>query len=325
MRHAIRFALAASLTFAPLSAGGAQKPAVEPPLPTLSPAAQTALDELSSRFAGEVELHQGWYRDRAILYYDFGRVPDAVGRVLWPIHGFDVKGNPVAIRGQKAIFSTVPGLEGYSGIWRLGYLIVADKFQPNQIRDIAAAEALVGARRAVLREASGTLNLAVVAKGSRLARDSAPPMMGWYEGREVQFFDFGASGTTPVPLITFVRGVNSLGEPEFLRDQVNIVDTLPVSPPYADLWHIRFAHADSAYVANSLKSATAVAASSMRVDPPSVIRNCPVAIVDGARVQRVPSPISAFADLRSPFPPKPTRPLTVQPPDSTAAKPPSPR
>lgn len=327
MRHVVRLvralSCAAPLTFAALSAGKAQRAPVEPPLPTLSSVALTALDELSSRFASEVELHQGWYRDRAILYYDFGPVPDAVGRVLWPIHGFDAKGNPVAIRGQKPIFSTLPGLDGYSGIWRLGYIVVADRFLPNEIRDIAAAEAFVAAKRALLREAPGTFNLAMVPKGSRLARDSTPPLMGWYEGREVQFFDFGPSGTTPVPLITFVKGVDSSGAPEFLREQVNIIDTLPVSPPYADLWHIRFAHPDSTYVPNTLKSATAVASSTMQVDAPVSIRNCPVAVVDGARVQRTPSPLSLFADMRSPFPPRPTtRPLATQPADTTAAKPP---
>ena len=285
----------------------AQKPA-EPALPSLSPAAQNALEELSPRFAGDIELHQGWFRDRAILYYDFGRVPDAVGRVLWPIHGFDARGNPVAIRGQRPIFSTVPNLDGYSGIWRLAYVVVADKFQANQIRDIASAESLVNAKRAALREAPGTWNLPLVARGSRLARDSAPATMGWYEGREVQFFDFGASGTTPVPLIAFVKIVDSAGTPEFLREQVNIIDTLPVTPPYADLWHIRFARPDSTYVPNVLKSAAGVAASQIPVDQPQVIRNCPVAIVDGARVARVPSPLAEFADMRSPFPPKPTLP-----------------
>ena len=285
----------------------AQKPA-EPALPSLAPAAQAALEELSPRFAGDIELHQGWFRDRAILYYDFGRVPDAVGRVLWPIHGFDARGNPVAIRGQRPIFSTLPGMDGYSGIWRLAYVVVADNFQANQIRDIAAAEALVSAKRAALRELPGTLNLPLVARGSRLARDSAPATMGWYEGREVQFFDFGASGTTPVPLIAFVKSVDSAGTPEFLREQVNIVDTLPVTPPYADLWHIRFARPDSTYVPNTLKSAAAVAASTILVDQPQAIRNCPVAIVDGSRVTREPSPLTTFADMRSPFPPKPTPP-----------------
>ncbi len=286
----------------------AQRPAGEPPLPALSPEALAALDELSPRFAAEVELHQGWFRDRTVLYYDFGSVPAAAGRVLWPVHGFDAKGNPVAMRGQRPIFSTVPGLGDYSGMWQLGYVIVADNVQPNELRDVASAEAMVRDKRAVLRESNLTFNLALVAKGSRLARDSTPPMMGWYAGREVQFFDFGPSALTPVPLIAFIRGKDADGAPEFLPGQVNIIDTLPMAPPYAELWDVRFARADSTYVPNSLKSAAAVAGSTLVVEPANAIRNCPVAIVDGARVQRVLSPVTMFADLRSPFPPAPTKP-----------------
>lgn len=306
MTNAVRVAMIA-LVVASLRVQ-AQKPVVEPALPALSSEAMTALDELSSRFAGDIALHQGWFRDRAIMYYDFGRVAEAAGRVLWPIHGFDARGYPVAIRGQRPIFSTLPGLEGYSGLWRVGYVIVADKVQPNQLRDIASVDAMVKAKRAAVKEDGFTVNLALVPKGSRLERDSTPPLMGWYEGREVQFFDFGRSGLTPVPLIAFIKGLDAAGVPDFLREQLNIVDTLPVAPPYADMWHIRFAKPDSTYVPNSLKSAAAVAATAIPVDPPGVVRNCPVAIVDGARVQRVPSPITLFADLRSLVPPALTKP-----------------
>ncbi len=285
----------------------AQRSLTEPTLPALGPEATTALDELSSRFAGDIALHQGWFRDRAIMYYDFGPVPQSAGRVLWPIHGFDARGYPVAIRGQRPIFSSLPGLEGYSGLWQLSFVIVADRVHPNQLRDIASADAMIKAKRASVVEAGYTVNLAIVPKGSRLERDSTPPLMGWYEGREVQFFDFGRSGLTPVPLIAFIKGMDAAGAPEFLREQLNIVDTLPVAPPYADMWHVRFARPDSSYVANSLKSVAAVAATQIPLDPPVAVRNCPVGIVDGARVTRVPSAITLFSDLRSLVPPAPTK------------------
>ena len=304
MRNVVRVMTIAALGVA--ARLGAQKP--EPALPALSPEATTALDELSSRYAGDISLHQGWFRDRAILYYDFGKVAERAGRVLWPIHGFDARGNPVAMRGQRPIFSTIAGLGDYSGLWQLSYVVVADKVQPNQLRTVADVDALVKAKRAGTRDAGVTVNLAIVPKGSRLERDSTPPLMGWYEGREVQFFDFGRSGLTPVPLIAFIKGLDSAGTPEFLREQANIVDTIPVAPPYADMWHIRFAKPDSTYVPNSLKSAAAVSATTIPVDPPTAVRNCPVAIVDGSRVPRTPSPITLFADLRSMVPPAPTRP-----------------
>ena len=77
MKNAVRVATIA-ITIVSVQAG-AQK--AEPALPPVSPEAATALDELSSRFAGDIALHQGWFRDRSILYYDFGRVAESAGRL----------------------------------------------------------------------------------------------------------------------------------------------------------------------------------------------------------------------------------------------------
>lgn len=287
-----------------------QQAAATPALPKLSPEAETALDELSARFASEAQLIQGWFRDRTVLYYDFGSVPLGVtaGRVLWPIHGFDAKGNPVAMRGQRPIFSTVPGLGPYSGVFRLAYVVTADYVQPNQLRDIASVEALVRRKRVSLRETDIAFNLPIVPRGSRLARDSTPGMLGWYEGRDVQFFDFGPVSLVPAPMWRFARGQDISGEPNVLREQNSIVDSIPVDPTYPDLWEIHFVRVDPTYVPNSLKSAAALRSASLVVDPPSSVRNLPITIIDGARVERAASPLRAFADLRSPFPPAPTPP-----------------
>jgi len=279
-----------------------------PPLPTLSAEALDALQQLDSVNASEIGLRQGWFRDRSLLYYDFGRIgKQVVGNVLWPIHGFDARGNPVAIRGQRPLFSSIPGVPNYSGIWRVAYIVTADHVQPNQIRDIAAAEALVKRRRATLRETNVTYNMPIVPRGTRLARDSSQGMLGWFEGREVQFFDFGEVGLDPVPLWRFIRGVDASGEPDLLLEQASVVDTIPVSPPYPDLWEIRFVRTDSTYVPNTHKSAAAVARAGVVIEETGSIRNCPIVIVDGTRIERVPSPLRAFADLRSPFPPALTR------------------
>lgn len=279
-------------------------------LPPLSPQAQLALDELSSRYATDLELIQGWFRDRTVLYYNFGSVPlgTTAGRVLWPIHGFDARGNPVAIRGQRPIFSTIPGLAGYSGVFRLAYVVTADHVQPNQLRDIASVEALVRRNRASMRETDIAFNLPIVPRGTRLARDTSQGMLGWYQGRDVQFFDFGAVSLVPAPMWRFTRGQDASGEPAILTEQNSIVDSVPVAPTYPDLWEIRLVRVDSAYVPNSLKSAAALRSAGLVIDPPSLVRNLPITIMDGARIERLPSPVRAFADLRSPFPPALTRP-----------------
>ena len=43
--------------------------------PALAPEAAAALEELEPRYATEIGLTQGWFRDRNVLYYDFGSVP----------------------------------------------------------------------------------------------------------------------------------------------------------------------------------------------------------------------------------------------------------
>lgn len=296
--------------FATVSPAQRQQAAVAPPLPELSAEATAALDELTPRYAGETDLVQGWFRDRVVLYYNFGPVPATIapGRVLWPVHGFDARGNPVAMRNQRPIFSSLPGLPGYSGVWRLSYVVVADKVQPNDLRTVEGVEDAVRRRRASIRETNLTLNLPIVPRGQRLSRDSTPPMMGWYQGRDIAFFDFGVVTVNPAAMWRFATGRDASGEPLFLMDQNSLLDSIPVAPAYPDIWSIRLVRVDSAYVPNTIKSAQALRGTRYAVDSATVFRNLPVVIVDGARVQRAPSPLTEFADLRSPFPPAFTKP-----------------
>jgi hypothetical protein len=294
----------------PAALGAQRQQAAPVALPALSPAAEAALDELSARYAGETELIQGWFRDRTVLYYDFGSVaqPVTTGRVLWPVHGFDARGNPVAIRNQRPIFSSIPGLDGYSGIWRLSYVVVADKVQPNELRTIEGIEEAVRRRRAAIRETELTLNLPIVPKGQRLARDSTPAMMGWYQGRDVQYFDFGIASATPAAMWRFARGRDASGDPVFLAGQNSLLDSIPVAPAYPDVWSIRIVNVDSAYAVNTVRSTAALGSTRYAIDSARVIRNLPVVFVDGTRLARTPGPLTEFADIRAPFPPAFTKP-----------------
>ena len=293
---------------AALSAQRQQSAAVV--LPPLPAEAEAALDELSQRYAGETPLVQGWFRDRTALYYDFGTIAQPVtpARVLWPVHGFDAQGNPVAMRNQRPIFSTIPGVDGYSGVWRLSYVVVADKAQPNELRTLQGIEDAVRRGRAAIRETPLTINLPIVPRGQRLARDSTPAMVGWYQGREVQFFDFGVVSATPAAMWRFTRGRDAAGDPILLEGQSSVLDSVPVAPAYPDLWSIRFVRVDSTYTPNTIRSAAALQSAGLAVDSATIVRNLPVVLLDGARVARTPSPITQFADLRTPFPPAFTRP-----------------
>lgn len=309
MKGSRTFALISLLIASPLAAQR-QQTATPPAPPALSAEAAVVYEELSPRFAQELPLIQGWFRERPVLYYDFGPVPLSVApaTVYWPIHGFDTHGNPVAIRGQRPIFSTIPGLTDYSGVFHLVYVVTADNAQPNYIRDVATVEDQVRRKRASTRATDMLFNLPIVPRGTRLARDSSTGMAGWYQGRDVQFFDFGAVSATPAPMWRFAAVRDTARLPEVLEGQNGLLDSIPVAPPYPDLWDIRFVRPDTAYVPNTIKSAGAVRSSPFPVDSAVMIRNLPVVFVEGLKVNRVPSPLRAFADLRSPFPPKPTPP-----------------
>lgn len=304
-----RALIALAMFAAPLGAQR-QQSAAPPPPAALSEEAAAAYEDLSPRFATESGLIQGWFRDRNVLYYDFGSVPlDAKpAQVFWPIHGFDARGNPVSMRGQRPIFSTIPGLTGYSGVFHLIYVVVADHVQPNYARDVATVTNLVAAKKAHLRETQMLLNLPIVPRGTRLARDSTTGLAGWYQGRDVQFFDFGGVSTAPAPMWRFATPGDTARLPMVLEAQDGLLDSIPVAPPYPDLWDIRFVRPDTSYVPNSIRSAAALRTSTLRVDSAVMIRNLPVVIIDGAPIARAPSPLRAFADLRSPFPPAFTRP-----------------
>lgn len=189
------------------------RPRPEATVVPLDPETVAALDQLSPRFSTEVALIPAQFRDRTVQLYDFGAIPRgaAAERVFWPIHGFDARGNPVAIRGQRPVFSTIPRLGAYSGVWQLVYVVTADMAQPNALRDAAAIDAAVRAKRAMLRDANLVLNLPIVPRGTTLARDTTRPSLGWYKGNEVQFFDFGADTLASAPVLGFAAVRDSAG------------------------------------------------------------------------------------------------------------------
>ncbi len=77
------------------------------------------------------------------------------------------------------MFSTLPELDGYTSLWTLHYVIVADHALPNTLRTIAQITRLVQQKRASVKDANVTLNLPIVAHGSYLeGRQDVPQQLG---------------------------------------------------------------------------------------------------------------------------------------------------
>src|SRR5262249_20717538 len=156
-----------------------------------------------------------------------------------PIHGFGLDGEPVPLRGQEPIFSTIPELDGYTSLWTLHYVVVADHAQPNALKSVAQIRRLVDQKRAILHDANVTLNLPIVARSSYLAgKKDVPQRLGWFDGSEVAYFDFGLVSTTAAPIYPFFRSPAG-GDLAPVEGQRNVVDVIPDGvAPAIDLWDV---------------------------------------------------------------------------------------
>src|SRR2546423_155943 len=115
-----------------------------------------------------------------------------------------------------------------------------------------------------------------------LARTSAVPRVdGWFRNRDVFYSD---EGTRPpadgwvvqaAPIYAFFHAD---GTP--VAGQRNVIDALPGSPGYSDLWNVVKVVVDASYVANSLKDARSILeahdAGQLSLESTDVYVNCPV-------------------------------------------------
>lgn len=263
----------------------------------LTSAERAALDDLAPTYAQRFELHRGWYRGKPIRYFDIGPEPVTVSPVFLFVTGFDAQHRPQLVPGQLPVFSSLPGLEGYSGIFQVQYVVVRPGYVAGSMND---ARAIVGAalRGAVRLLIPGVfVNYPIVPGGSALVGDPAhrPLMPGLFKGSRVEYFDFGLTPVAPAPIYAFITGVVN-DEPQFFRAQANVVDAAPDSgAEYRDMWDVHFVTIPPGYVADTIRDLATLTAEAnaghLMIRRIGQTRNCPVVIVDGrpaARRQLVP-------------------------------------
>jgi len=250
---------------------------------------RAALGDLEPSFAQRFELRPGWFRGRPILYIDIGPQENTTAAVIVPVTGIDPDGTPRLVPGQRPIFSSLPGLAGYSAIWQLQYLVVPAGYTANTLRDArqALGMSLGGAARLVSTERY--LNLAIVPAGSVMDGDPQQRNLksGWFKGAEVPYFDFGWTRREAAPIYPFVSGFDG-DAPQFLRAQHNIVDVVPDSAgPGRDLWDVNFVQPPAGYEPQTIRDrSTLLAHPEFVIRRAGQVRNCPVLIVDGVPAPR---------------------------------------
>src|SRR5256885_290830 len=109
-----------------------------------------------------------------------------------------------------------------------------------------------------------------------LARTSAVPRVdGWFRNASVTYLDFGPQANVAVPILVFFHAD---GTP--VAGQRNVIDALPGSLGYSDLWNVVKVVVDASYVANSLKDARSILeahdAGQLSLESTDVYVNCPV-------------------------------------------------
>jgi cold shock CspA family protein len=90
---------------------------------------------------GGEPLVQGWYKDQAVFYPDFGANPPTAVPIWVFIHGMNSDGTPNFVEGQNNIIDTVPGQADYSAFWRVNMVTVPTGYEPNSIRSAEDVQA----------------------------------------------------------------------------------------------------------------------------------------------------------------------------------------
>lgn len=231
-------------------------------------------------------LVQGWYEGRATYYYDFGGNSPALNNAQAvaqaPIYvlvtGFDANGQPQPVAGQHNIIDVVPGDAGYSDLWSVMFVTVPSSYQANTVRSADDV------RKAgyPIKATAMTVNCPVVPLNSQLSEGQPGLTMGWYKGREVHYFDFGANSDHTAPIYAFITGLDAKGQPQFVPGQHNIIDVLPGDAGYTAFWDVNLVEVETTYQANTITSADDVLKSGYPILHPGLVVNCPVIRTDAA-------------------------------------------
>lgn len=244
----------------------------------------------------EFSLVDGWFRDRAVEYYDFGTNTPLVGDsavqtspIYAFIHGMNADGTPDFVEGQHNVVATVPGDAGYSDLWQVVLVTVPEDYEADSITS----------EQGVLDSGYETtvtdmfVNCPIVPEGSTL-EGGEELTQGWHDGEEVFYPDFGANPATVAPIWVLIHGMNADGTPDFVEGQQNIIDTVPGQADYTAFWRVNLVTVPEDYEANSITSAADVLSAGYEITETDMVVNCPVTFVaDASDVTGMPDTGSA--------------------------------
>ena len=239
------------------------------PAPTSMPGAVNNLARPST-----IPRVDGWFRNASVSYLDFG--PQA--NVALPILVFFQASSPSSpVAGQRNIIDTIPGQPGYNDFWRVFKVLAPSGYVADTIRSLTVAVASGYA----IQMTDTVVNCPVVNPNATVGGSPATLVSGWYRDHDVSYVDEGTRSpvdgwvVVDAPIYAFFHAD---GTP--VAGQRNVIDALPGSPGYSDLWHVIKVVVDMSYVANGLKDARSILAArdagQLTIDPTTIFVNCPV-------------------------------------------------
>jgi hypothetical protein len=163
----------------------------------------------------------GFYRDRTVRYFDYGRIRLRPGNKLAPIWVF-----ANGASGQRSIVDSVPGQRRYSALRRVNLVTWAAEATPRVLRSASAVRSARSRGEIRTRNTSRVVNAPLL--GFAQTRHA-----GFAKGRTIHYYELGtvnlAPGNEVLPIWTFTNGV---------RGQRNIADVVPGTTAYPPLWAV---------------------------------------------------------------------------------------
>jgi hypothetical protein len=163
----------------------------------------------------------GFYRDRAVRYFDFGRIKLRPANKLAPIWVFSNGAS-----GQRPIVDSVPGQRLYSALRKVSTVTWSADATPRVLRSASAVRTARSQGEVTIESTSRVVNAPLLGFGQ--TRHA-----GFAKGRTIHYYELGlvkvAPGNEVLPIWTFTNGVSG---------QRNIADVVPGTTAYPPLWRV---------------------------------------------------------------------------------------
>jgi hypothetical protein len=163
----------------------------------------------------------GFYKNRTVRYFDYGRIKLRPRNKLAPIWVFSNGAD-----GQRPIVDSAPGAKQYSALHKVNTVSWQASATPRLLRSAAAVRSAQANDDLTITSTSRVINAALLGFGQ--TRHA-----GFAKGKTIHYYELGlvkvAPGNEILPIWTFTNGVDG---------QSNIADVVPGTTAYPPLWAV---------------------------------------------------------------------------------------